>query len=252
MAEEIQTPAEGGNGTPATPTPEDTAAAVQAARDLLVAQGHQVLDSSQFHGIKTEASRAAEAKAAEAQARLDALEAEHQKLAEFKRRIEDKDKSDAQLHAEQRRAWQEEDRKKLEAIETAKSQAEELQKQLERERIQNRIVGLMHNATNAEAALMWADKHVGARLSIDERGELVWTESTGTPHVGVAAKNQFESWWNQDSQKFLRAGNPPGPPTAGAPSSPAPKEDKFVPDPSATFEENLRAADEWDAKKGQK
>ena len=64
MAEDNTAPVEGGNGT----STDDKTAALTAARELLIAEGHQVLDSSAFHGIKTEAAAKAEAKYAEAQA----------------------------------------------------------------------------------------------------------------------------------------------------------------------------------------
>ena len=79
MAEETK-PAEG-NGSP---SPEEHAAAIAAAAELLKADGHQVLDSAAFHGIKAKAAAAAEAKEAELAKKLASLQAEHNKLAEWK------------------------------------------------------------------------------------------------------------------------------------------------------------------------
>lgn len=239
---------------PATPettpaTAEDTAASVAAARDLLIAQGHQVLDSSAFHSIKTTAAAKAEAKLVEAQANLDAAKAENASLAEYKAGIENKGKSENELHTEQRRAWQAKDVESATALSAANEQLAQAQASLARERVQNRTAVLMPGATNPEAAQMWADRHIGKMLSTDDAGQLVWTDPTGTPHIGIAAEKLVSEWWSQEGQKFLHAANVPGPSTAGAASAPAPKSDKFVQDSTKTFEENLRLAAAYDANK---
>lgn len=237
-----------------TPSADDTAVAVaqqvEAARTLLLSQGHQVLDSSAFHGIKTQAAEKAESKYAEAVANLEAVRAENQQLADYKAKIENKGKSDSELHAEQRAAWKAQDEARQQEVDTASSALETAKAALATERVQNRIATLMPNSTNTEAAQMWASKHIGKMLSTDEAGQLVWTDPTGTPHIGVAAEKLVSDWWADDSQKFLRAGNVPGPPTGGAAAAPAAKPDRYVNNPSLTFDENLRAADAWQKQHG--
>lgn len=249
MADEAQ-PQEG-NGTPAPA--EDTVAATAAARELLISQGHQVLDSSAFHGIKTEARAKAEAEKAQLQAEHDSLQAEHLKLAEWKAKHDNQGKSDAELHNEQRRAWLDADKAKDAQLAEAQKAAEALQRSLEKERVQNRIRGLMPDANNGEMALMWAEKHVGKFLSTDESGDLVWTDPTGVPHIGVAAEKNFTDWWALDSQKYLRSGHVPGPVTAGAPSAPSPQAPgPYQRNPALSQIENYAAAEEWAKQHGPK
>lgn len=250
MADKTTTPQEGnGQANPKV----DTQAALAAARELLISEGHQVLDSSAFHGIKTEARAKAEAEKAELAARFDSLQAEHAKLAEWKAKQDNQGKSDAELHNEQRRAWLEADKAKDAQLAEAQKTADALQRSLEKERVQNRIRGLMPDANNGEMALMWAEKHVGKFLSTDESGELVWTDPTGVPHIGVAAEKNFSDWYYSDAQKHLRSGNVPGPVTAGAPSAPTQtQQTSYVRNPALSQLENYAAAEEWDRKHGLK
>ena len=234
-------------------TTEDKGAALAAARELLISEGHQVLDSSAFHSIKTSAAAQAEAKYAEAQAKLDSTQAEMQRLAEYKAKIENKDKSDAELHAEQRRAWQAADEERKVAIEAANKSLADAHAALAKKRVSNRIAALMPGSTNPEAAQMWAEKHIGKMLSTDDSGQLVWTDPTGTPHIGIAAEKNVSDWWSMDGQKFLRSGHAPGPVTAGAPSAPTPQEpQRPTRDPALSAMENYIRAEEWDKTRGVK
>ena len=246
MADVDTKPAED-NGAPAPA--DDKVAALTAARELLIAEGHQVLDSSAFHGIKTKAAADAEARASEIATKYESLQAEHTKLSEWKAKLDNEGKSENELHASERRAWMDQDKERIALLEVANKETTDLQKSLERERVQNRIAGLMSNTTNPEAALMWADKYIGKLLSTNDTGQLVWTDPTGIPHVGPAAVKLVTEWWASDAQKFLHAGNAPGPPTGGAPSAPSPQTpEAFKRDPAKSAMENYVAAEEWDAK----
>jgi len=238
------------NGDPgasaAPPSAEDHAAKIRDAETLLKADGHQVLDSSAFHGVKTAAAAEGEAKYAKAQAALDKVMAENKALADYKAGIENQGKTEAELLAQRQIAWEQSDAEKNTAAKELQKTNDGLKAQLQRERVENRIRSLMVNSTNDDAALMWAQKHIGERLSTDEEGQLVWTEPTGTPHIGVAATKLVSEWWAQDSQKFLHNGNVPGPPTSGAPS-PAPQaQTEFTPDPTKSRLDNMMAAEEFD------
>lgn len=243
MADAPDTPPKG------TTAPEDDkAAALTAARELLMAEGHQVLDSSAFHGIKTKAAAAAEAQLSELAAKHESLQSEHAKLADWKTKLDNEDKSENELHASERRAWMEADKGRIAELDVANKAAAELQKSLERERVQNHLVTLVSSATNTEAALMWADRHIGKMLSTDETRNLVWTDLTGVPHVGPAAAKLVSDWWHSDEQKFLRASNEPGPATTGAASAPAQKSTEYQQlDPHKhSFEQRLEHANAWE------
>jgi hypothetical protein len=247
MADDAQ-PAEG-NGTPA-PDGDATAAhvaAVAAAEALLKGEGHEVLNSADFHTLKTAEREKAEAQRDEALAKLEVEQSERIKLADYKARIENEGKSESELHALQRTEWKLRDDEAAKALTASENRSKELHERLANERVQNRIISLMPNTTNTEASLMWAQKHIGEKLSTDDSGQLVWTDKAGTPHVGINASNKFTAWWGEDGQKFLHAGNVPGPVTGGAPAAPTPKSDKYVNNPEMSFDENLRAADRWDA-----
>jgi len=236
------------NGEPPAPTPvaDDHAAKIREAEALLKAEGHQVLNSAAFHGVKTKAAADAEARLAEAQKRLDKALADNAALNEYKTGIENQGKSEAELLSARQLAWEKSDAEKTTAIREANKATEALQAKLDQERVENRIRSLMGNSTNPDAALMWAQKHIGERLSTDESGQLVWTTETGVPHIGIAAEKLVNEWWSSDGQKFLHAGNVPGPPTSGAPS-PAPQTKAvFEPDPTKTTVENMLAAEEFD------
>ncbi len=249
MAEDNTAPVEGGNGT----STDDKTAALTAARELLIAEGHQVLDSSAFHGIKTEAAAKAEAKYAEAQAKLEATQAENADLAKYKSSIENKDKSDNELHNERQRAWQTSDKEKDAAKIALEKQLTESKDALARERVQNKIRSLMPDSVNPELSLMWAERYVGKFLSTDESGQLVWTDPTGVPHLGPAAEKNFTDWWKLDAQKSQRSGNVPGPATSGAPSAPTPQnQTAYARNPALSQIDNYAAAEEWAKQQGPK
>ena len=254
MADEATTPQEG-NGTPATAPAEGAAPTFtpEQIREMAKAVGIQTFDSSEMHGFKTKIAAKTEAEKSELAAKFDALQAEHLKLAEWKAKQDNQGKSDAELHNEQRRAWLDADKAKDAQLAEAQKAAEALQRSLEKERVQNRIRGLMPDANNGEMALMWAEKYVGKFLSTDESGELVWTDPTGVPHIGVAAEKNFSDWYYSDAQKHLRSGNVPGPVTSGAPSAPTQtQQTSYVRNPALSQMENYAAAEEWDRKHGLK
>jgi hypothetical protein len=203
-----------------------------------------------MHGLKAAERAKAEAEAAQVAAKLASLQAEHAKLAEWKQKQDNEGKSEAELHREQFRVWQETDKSKDAEIKAATKANEALQKQLELERVQNKISMLMPDANNPEMALMWAKEKVGARLSTNEAGELVWTEPSGVPHEGIAAAQKFDEWYQLDAQKHLRSGHVPGPPTSGAASAPTPTEPgPYKRDPNLSAMQNYVAAEEWDKKR---
>lgn len=229
----------------------DNERAISDARRLLIDSGHHVLDSRAFFGLKEDAAKPYKAAALAAQEKLDALQAEHDRLAEFKRSIDDKGKSESELIAQRQAAWEQSNREKDEAIARAASEKDALEAQLRRERVQNKLSRLMTGSTNPDAAMMWAEKQIGAYLSTNDDGDLVWTDQTGIPHVGAAAKKMVSEWWGLDEQKFLRVGHEPGPPTSGAASAAPQKHGYQRPDPTKTsFAERKRYAmehrDEWD------
>jgi len=241
-------PVEGGNGKPADASPVPD---VAAARTAAIAAGLQVFDSSEMHGLKSAERAKAEAEAAQTVAKYESLQAEHAKLAEWKSRQDNEGKSEAELHREQFRAWQESDKSKDADLKAATKANKDLQKQLELERVQNKISILMPDAQSPEMALMWAREKVGERLSTNDKGALIWTEPSGVPHEGVAAAQKFNEWYALDAQKHLRSGNVPGPPTSGAPSAPTPQEPpRPTIQPGRTSMENYIAGDDWDKQRG--
>jgi hypothetical protein len=238
-----------GNGTP-TPesAPAPTATDPAAIRASALAAGFEVFDPSEMHGFKTKVAEKAEKKLAEAQAQLAAIQAENEKFAAQKKEQDSAGQSDSEKHRAERNEWRTRDEAAAKALKDEQKATADLKAQLNRERVQNRISALMPDAGNLEMAQMWADKHVGERLSTDESGQLVWTDPAGIPYYGVNAANQFNEWWQADDQKFLRTGNPPGPPTSGATSAPAPQpEQPFKRDPAKSAMENYLAAEAWDA-----
>ncbi len=242
-------PAEGSNGSP----PPEAAPATDKAeiRKAALAAGFQVFDSDEMHGLKSGERAKAEAEAAQLATKFQSLQAEHAKLAEWKQKQDNDGKSESELHREQFRVWQETDKGKDAEIKAGTKANETLQKQLELERVQNKISLLMPDANSPEMALMWAKDKVGARLSTNDAGELIWTEPSGVPHEGIAAAQKFDEWYQLDGQKHLRSGNTPGPPTAGAPSAPASTEPgKYQRNPALSNMENYVEAEKWDQKHG--
>lgn len=240
-------PAESGNGTP----PEAPTVDKAEVRKAALAAGFQVFDSDEMHGLKSGERAKAEAEAAQIATKYQSLQAEHAKLAEWKSKQDNDGKSEAELHREQFRVWQETDKGKDADLKAASKTNEGLQKQLELERVQNKISLLMPDANSPEMALMWAKEKVGARLSTNDAGELIWTEPSGVPHEGIAAAQKFAEWYALDGQKHLRNSNVPGPPTAGSPSAPTPTEPgPYKRNPALNAMENYVAAEEWDKKQG--
>jgi hypothetical protein len=234
-----------GNGASQAST-DDKSAAIAEARDLLISAGHQVLDSSQFHGIKKSAAEKAERQAAELAAQLEAERAEKAELAAYKAEIENKGKSELDLLTERQRAWEQANAEKESIIENERQRVAVLEKNLQRERVQNHIRGLLSNSVNSDAALMWAEKHIGSMLTTDDDGQLVWTDPTGIPHVGPAASNLVSEWWQ--AQKFLHASAVPGPQTNGSPTVTPPKPETFQRDPNKSLIENMLLAERHDRK----
>jgi hypothetical protein len=237
-------PTDSGNGAP---TPEAPTTDVADVRKAAIAAGLQVFDSSEMHGLKSGERAKAEAEAAQMSVTLKSLQAEHAKLTEWKSQQDNQGKSEAELHREQFRAWQENDKAKDADIKAASKANEGLQKQLELERVQNRISILMPDANSPEMALMWAKDKVGKLLSTNDAGDLVWTEPSGIPHEGIAAAQKFQEWYALDGQKHLRSSNAPGPVTSGAPSAPsaaAPQRPTVSPGRSSM--DNYLAGEDWD------
>ncbi len=246
MADETTAPV-AGNGTPASA--EDSVAATTAARELLIKEGHQVLDSSAFHGIKTEAAAKANAEKEALAAKYDSLQAEHAKLTEKETARNNQGKSEAELHREQRNAWAETDKAKDTVLADAKKANTKLQARLDLERIQNKISILMPDAQSPEMAMMWAKDKLKKVLSTDDSGQLVWTDRGGVPHEGEAAKKMFTDWYAEDAQKHLRSSNVPGPVTSGAPAAPITQElQRPTYDLTKSSMENYEAGDAWDEK----
>ena len=196
----------------------------------------------------------AEAKASEMAAKYDSLQAEHAKLVEKETTRNNQGKSEAELHREQRNAWAETDKAKDTTLKEAQKSAKALQALLDTERVQNKISILMPDAQSPEMAMLWAKEKIGKLLSTDDSGQLIWTDATGVPHEGEAAKKMFSDWWALDAQKPLRSGNVPGPVTSGAPSAPAPQapQTQYVRNPALSQMENYVAAEEWAKQQGPK
>jgi hypothetical protein len=196
--------------------------AVQAARELLLSQGLQVLDSGAFHGIKANAAEPHKAKAEHLESELALRNAELEKLAAYKAKIEDKDKSESELWQSRLREWEKQTREYQDKLADAEKAKQATMEQLATERVHNRLRGLLTNSTDSDISLLWAQREIGERLSVDDSGNLVWTDPAGVPHVGIAAENLVKEWWQSDRQKALQTSNAPGPVTAGA-AAPAPK-----------------------------
>ena len=212
MAEDNDTTTEG------APAGAD-AEALDAARALLLANGQHVLGSEEFHGVKQKAAEKAKREASDLAAQLEAERAEKAELARYKAEVENKGKSEMELLQERQRAWEQSDAEKQAAIDAATKERDDLSEQLQRERVENRVRSLLAGATNADAAMLWAREKIGSMLSVNEAGDLVWTDPRGVPHEGQAAANLVTEWWAD--QKFLQSSKPSGPPTTGAPAAPS-------------------------------
>lgn len=228
-----------GNGKPAE---MDT----QAARQHMLDKGYQLFSSEEMHSFKEREAKPYLIRAEKAEADLAAIRAEYEKLSAWKSELDNKGKSESELMAQRQREWEKSDREKEDRLTAAQKQREDLENQLKRERVQNKLSRLLVNSTNPEMAMMWAEKHIGPMLSTNEQNQLVWTDVRGVQHVGVAAENMATEWWNEDAQKSLRLGNAAGPPTAGAPS-PAPSSQPKPPErnPAETQAEYYIRLEDW-------
>lgn len=200
-------PAEG-NQNPTAPeiTPE-------AARELLVKAGYNVLTKEQLAeriaraekpvtAVRTELE-AARAEAAAAQARL--------------RELENAGKSQSDLAAEQRA----EALRRLDAAEKAIEAERQRATQAERSKLDLlldlRLGSMLSGAVDPEAALILAKARVKG-LSIAPDGTLIHTDAAGIERKGSDAEAVVKSWWGE--AKFLHSAPAPGPATGG--SAPAP------------------------------
>lgn len=196
------------------PTPELTP---EAARDLLVKAGYNVLTKDQLAeriaraerpvaAVRTELETA-RAEAAQAQARL--------------RELENVGKSQSDLAAEQRAEALrrlDEAQKSIEAERARATQAERSKLDL---LLDLRLGSMLSGAVDPEAALILAKARVKG-LSMAPDGSLIHTDAAGIERKGADAEAVVKSWWSE--AKFLHSAPAPGPATGG--SNPAPPSEK--------------------------
>jgi len=222
---------------------------VESARELLLKAGLHVVEPEKFHEIKTNAAKPEKDRANALEQQLAKMKTEYEALAKYKQDQENAGKSEAEILKQRQAAWEKENAQNQTALEEHQKTIEVLKSQLNQERVENRIKAILSDSTNTDAALMWAQKHVGNRLSIDDENNLVWTTPTGVPHIGVAAVNLLKEWWESPAQGFLRKSSPAGPDTKGAPNNPQKSNGEYQRlDPAkSTLAERLEHARRWHA-----
>jgi hypothetical protein len=239
-----------GTDQPTLPGTEDKSQAIEAARKTLLDEGFQILDSSAFHGIKAKAAKTAEAERDKAVAEFETLRAEHEAAQARLAKIDNEGKSEAELFAQRQQAWQAQDEAKNERITELETQIKQQAEARANAARDQKLGSLLVGATNPDLALLWARQNLKG-LTINEDGDLIYTESTGVPHVGLAAEKIVQDWWAK--QADLRTSPPPGPAITGsAESPPAPQAEVFNPDPSLPLSERLTAAAEFDMRQAAK
>ena len=238
MSEEVTTE------TTETQTDE---AQIEAAKELLISQGLNVLDSKTF-GQRLEKERS------KYKTDLEKLQADYEKtkdraseLAKFKREIEDKDRSEIEIWERRQKEWEAQDTAQKQAIEAARSDVEAQKERMKEYQVERHLSRLMPDARNAELALMWAKAKVPG-LGVSEDGVLTFTEPTGVSHEGPAAEKFVSDWWAR--QEDMRSAKSPGPPTKGSPAPPPVRSDEFVMKDSGDLAANLAAAERWNREHG--
>lgn len=234
------------------PTDEDKAAAIAAARELLIAEGHQVVDGKQIKAAKDKARRPLEAELNATKEQLAALEAERNELAQFKQAQDDEGKTATQLHEQQKAEWKRRD-------EEAKAELEALKTQVQAERdarkaiaLKTQLGDLLTNlAPHVDPAAIrdYAVKQLPG-LDVNEAGVLTYTDTAGLDHEGAAAAEHVTRWWNSPAGKTFQAANPPGPPTAGSPSAPPPQDNSYDPRKYTDLKASMLAAERADREAG--
>jgi len=187
---------------------------IQAARDLLIANGLNVVDNGHFKSIRESAAAEANAKAAEIKLQLEQVQSEHAKAAARLREIDDAGKSEAQKHVEQRAEWQRQIQERDKALEAATQSHAQAMDALRKTQVDNRLSALFSNCADQELALMAARARIPGELSVTDSGQLQLVDAAGVPHVGEAADAIVRAWWTQPAQAPLRLGAPSGPPTS--------------------------------------
>jgi len=209
---------------PPAPTPEISA---DAARDLLIRSGYQVLTKEQLE----ERIRRAERPVAAVRTELETARAEAAQAQARLRELENVGKSQSDLAAEQRA----EALRRLDEAQKAALAADARASQAEKSKLEMlldlRLGSMLSGAVDPDAALLLAKARVKG-LSIAPDGTLIHTDAAGIERKGADAEAVVRAWWGD--AKFLHSAPAPGPATGG--STPAPPSEK----------PKIRAVERWD------
>jgi hypothetical protein len=217
-------------------TPEQ----IDAAKQLLTQQGLNVLDQDSFSKRLAKERSKPERDLEALRADFEALKAKHSELSEFKKEIDNKDKSELQLWEDRQKAWKEQDAKRQSELEKAMADLESERKRNSDFMLQSKLRTMLTDPINEEMALMWAQNNLKG-LTVDDSGNLVFTEDTGDVLEGELAAKKVSDWWA--SQTDLQRPKSPGPDTRGQSKAPPPPDNSYKPlDPSADLQDRLAVA----------
>lgn len=240
MAEEDKGPEEG--------NADDLQAQIEQAAELLKGQGLHVLDDTSFGKVKEKATKPVESQLSAIKADYEALVAKHDELAAFRAEIENKGKSEEELAAQRQAAWEAKDAERKAEIERLRLERDTERQTRQQRELDRGIQRLLKDAKNPDLSLMWVKSQIKG-LSVNDEGQLVYTEATGIDHVGDAAAAFVSRYWDENCAD-LRSSKPAGPPTSGSRTPPKPTENKYDPRKFTDLNESLRAAMEDNAAKG--
>jgi hypothetical protein len=181
------------------------AVALEAARQLLLTNGYNVLDSTAM-ARRLESERR---KYEPLQKTLEQVTAENEAAKARLAEIDNKGKSADEIWVARQAEWQRRDKEnadKLAQLESARFETENKAKMNARDR---KLADILDNAVDSELARTHClNKMPG--ISADMQGNLMITDAAGIEHTGADAELLVKTWWANNGQ-FLRRAPSPGP-----------------------------------------
>ena len=145
-----------------------------------------------------------------------------------------------QLLQERTQEWQRREQEYQTKIDEARNKVQEFSSRAKKEIIQNKLNVLLDSPIDVEDAKVVALHKFGTNLTVNDSGDLQYTDSAGIEYTGKEAEKQITDWWTKKTT--LRKAPPPGPGAKGAVTSPQHKDEYKIGDPTLSLDERIALA----------
>lgn len=194
---------------------------VEAARQLLITNGYNVLDSTAM-SRRLEAERR---KYAPLQSTLEQLQSEHEAAKARLAEIDNKGKSTDEIWMQRQAEWQRRDKENADRIAALAAEKAETENRAKMNARDRKLADILDGAVDTELARTHClNKMPG--VSADLAGNLQVVDAAGIEHSGKDAELLIKKWW-ADNGTFLRRAPAPGP-SGGSAIRPVERNEPYV------------------------